>query len=193
MRPLISALSRLRSALAAKAQEFDSIVKIGRTHLQDATPVRLGQEFGGYARQVELGIRRLEKLRDTLGELPLGGTAVGTGLNTDPQFARRAIGHLSKLTGLQFEEAKDHFEAQGGKDAIVETSGALKTLAVSLTKIANDIRWLASGPRCGIGEIYLPETQPGSSIPLRTRRPRPSPSFRSSRSSSPAATRSWPR
>src|SRR5437867_180096 len=163
-RPLISALSRLRSALTAKAQEFDSIVKIGRTHLQDATPVRLGQEFGGYARQVELGIRRLEKLRDTLGELPLGGTAVGTGLNTDPQFARRAIGHLSKLTGLQFEEAKDHFEAQGGKDAIVETSGALKTLAVSLTKIANDIRWLASGPRCGIGEIYLPETQPGSSI-----------------------------
>ena len=161
---LIPALQKLRKALAAKAKEFDRIVKIGRTHLQDATPVRLGQEFGGYARQIQLGIRRLEKLHDTLGELPLGGTAVGTGINTHPKFAGKAIGYLSKLTGLKFREAEDHFEAQGGKDAIVETSGVLKTIAVSLTKIANDVRWLASGPRCGIGEISLPETQPGSSI-----------------------------
>jgi fumarate hydratase, class II len=163
-RSLIPALRKLQSALEAKAKEFDSIVKIGRTHLQDATPVRLGQEFGGYARQVELGVRRLEKLRDTLGELPLGGTAVGTGINTDPAFPPAAIQHLSRITGLQFAEAKNHFEAQGGKDAIVEASGALKTIAVSFTKIANDVRWLASGPRCGIGEIILPETQPGSSI-----------------------------
>jgi fumarate hydratase class II len=161
---LVPALRKLQLALEAKAKEFDSIVKIGRTHLQDATPVRLGQEFGGYARQVELGIRRLEKLRDTLGELPLGGTAVGTGINTDPAFPPATIQHISKLTGLQFAEAKNHFEAQGGKDAIVEASGALKTIAVSLTKIANDIRWLGSGPRCGVGEIILPETQPGSSI-----------------------------
>jgi fumarate hydratase class II len=161
---LIPPLQKLRKALAAKAKEFDPIVKIGRTHLQDATPVRLGQEFGGYARQVQLGIRRVEKLRDTLGELPLGGTAVGTGINTHPKFAAKAIGYLSKMTGLRFREAEDHFEAQGGKDAIVETSGTLRTIAVSLTKIANDIRWLASGPRCGIGEISLPETQPGSSI-----------------------------
>ena len=161
---LIPALQKLRKALAAKAKEFDRIVKIGRTHLQDATPVRLGQEFGGYARQVQLGIRRLEKLRDTLGELPLGGTAVGTGINTHPKFAAKATAYLSKMTGLKFREAEDHFEAQAAKDAIVETSGALKTIAVSLTKIANDIRWLGSGPRCGIGEIRLPETQPGSSI-----------------------------
>ena len=113
---------------------------------------------------MQLGIRRLEKLRDTLTELPLGGTAVGTGINTHPRFAGKAIEHLSQLTGLQFREAKNHFEAQSAKDAIVEASGALKTIAVSLTKIANDIRWLASGPRCGIGEIRLPETQPGSSI-----------------------------
>ena len=163
-RSLIPALQRLQLALESKAKEFDAIVKIGRTHLQDATPVRLGQEFGGYARQVELGIRRLEKLRDTLSELPLGGTAVGTGINTDPAFPPATIQHLSKIVGIQFTEAKNHFEAQGGKDAIVEASGALKTIAVSLTKIANDIRWLGSGPRCGIGEIILPETQPGSSI-----------------------------
>jgi fumarate hydratase, class II len=163
-RALIPALRKLQKALAGKAREFDSIVKIGRTHLQDATPVRLGQEFGGYARQVQLSIRRLEKLRDTLGELPLGGTAVGTGINTHPKFAATAISYLSKLTGLKFREAEDHFEAQGGKDAIVEASGVLKTIAVSLTKVANDIRWLGSGPRCGIGEIQLPETQPGSSI-----------------------------
>src|SRR5262249_44272728 len=163
-RGLIPALRTLKKALAARAKEFASIVKIGRTHLQDATPIRLGQEFGGYARQAQLSIRRLEKLRDTLSELPLGGTAVGTGINTHPKFAAKAIAHLSKLTGLKFREAGNHFEAQGGKDAIVETSGVLKTIAVSLTKIANDIRWLASGPRCGIGEIALPETQPGSSI-----------------------------
>ena len=161
---LIPALKKLQTALAAKAVEFDSIVKIGRTHLQDATPIRLGQEFGGYARQIELGIRRLEKLKDTLGELALGGTAVGTGINTDPGFAARAIEHLSQLTGLHFEEAKNHFEAESAKDAVVEASGVLKTIAVSLTKIANDTRWLASGPRCGIGEIRLPDTQPGSSI-----------------------------
>ena len=163
-RSLIPALRKLQTALERKAKEFDSIVKIGRTHLQDATPVRLGQQFGGYARQVELGIRRLEKLRDTLGELALGGTAVGTGINTHPKFPPAAIRHLKKLTDLPFTEAKNHFEAQGAKDAIVETSGALKTIAASLTKIANDIRWLSSGPRCGIGEIILPATQPGSSI-----------------------------
>src|SRR5437867_4505183 len=163
-RSLIPAQRKLQRSLAANANEFDSIVKIGRTHLQDATPVRLGQEFGGYARQMQLGIRRLEKLRDMLGELPLGGTAVGTGINTHPKFAAKAIQHLSKLTNLKFREAEDHFEAQGAKDAIVEASGVLKTIAASLTKIANDIRWLGSGPRCGIGEIHLPETQPGSSI-----------------------------
>ena len=161
---LIPALRKLQKALNLKAAEFDSVVKIGRTHLQDATPVRLGQEFGGYARQVRLGISRLEKLRETLGELPLGGTAVGTGINTHPKFAASAIRHLSKLTGLNLREAGDHFEAQSAKDSIVEASGTLKTIAVSLTKIASDIRLLASGPRCGIGEITLPETQPGSSI-----------------------------
>ena len=163
-RSLIPALRKLQAALAARAEEFDSIVKIGRTHLQDATPVRLGQEFGGFARQIELGVRRLERLRESLAELPLGGTAVGTGINTDPRFPAAAIQHLSTITGIPFSEAKNHFEAQGGKDAVVEASGVLKTVAVSLTKIANDIRWLASGPRCGIGEINLPETQPGSSI-----------------------------
>ena len=164
-RSLIPALRKLQKALAAKAREFDSIVKIGRTHLQDATPIRLGQEFGGYARQVQLGIRRLEKLRDTMSELPLGGTAVGTGINTHPGFPAKAIRRLSKLTGLKFREAENHFEAQSAKDAVVEASGVLKTIAVSLTKIANDIRWLASGPRCGIGEISLPETQPQAPCP----------------------------
>src|SRR5437867_753668 len=163
-RSLIPALRKLRKGLAAKAREFDPIVKIGRTHLQDATPIRLGQEFGGYARQVQLGIHRLEKLRETLGELALGGTAVGTGINTHPKFAAKAIAHISRLTGLKLREADDHFEAQSSKDAIVEASGILKTVAVSLTKIASDIRLLASGPRCGIGEIALPEVQPGSSI-----------------------------
>jgi fumarate hydratase class II len=163
-RLLSPGLRKLQRALAAKAKEFDGIVKIGRTHLQDATPVRLGQEFGGYARQAQLSLRRLDKLRDTLGELPLGGTAVGTGINTDPKFASKTIAQLSKLTGVKFREAEDHFEAQSAKDAIVETSAILKTIAVTLTTIANNVRWLASGPRCGIGEINLPETQPGSSI-----------------------------
>jgi fumarate hydratase, class II len=161
---LIPAMQKLKSALSAKAVEFDDVVKIGRTHLQDATPVRLGQEFGGYARQVELGIERLMRVRPSLEELALGGTAVGTGINTDPEFPRRAIEHLSQITGMRLTEAANHFEAQGSKDAIVELSGVLKTIAVSLTKIANDIRLLGSGPRCGIGEIQLPDTQPGSSI-----------------------------
>ena len=161
---LIPALQKLKTALSAKAQEFDDVVKIGRTHLQDATPVRLGQEFAGYARQVELGIDRLKRVRPSLEELALGGTAVGTGINTHPEFPQRAIKYLSEITGLRLKEATDHFEAQGSKDAIVELSGVLKTIAVSLTKIANDVRLLGSGPRCGIGEIQLPPTQPGSSI-----------------------------
>jgi len=161
---LIPAMEKLRRALRAKARQFDRIVKVGRTHLQDATPIRLGQEFSGYARQIELGIHRLGNLRATLGELPLGGTAVGTGINTDPRFPKATIRNISKLTGIRFREAENHFEAQGAKDAIVEASGVLKTIAASLMKIANDIRWLGSGPRCGIGEIVLPETQPGSSI-----------------------------
>ena len=164
VRSLIPALRKLQKALSSKEKEFNSIIKIGRTHLQDATPVRLGQEFGGYARQIQLGLRRLERLQDTLRELPLGGTAVGTGINSHPKFASKAIQHLSRLTGLKLVEAENHFEAQASRDAIVEASGALRTIAVSLTKIANDIRLLASGPRCGIGEIALPEVQPGSSI-----------------------------
>ncbi len=164
MQALIPALRKLHAALSAKAKEFDAVVKIGRTHLQDATPVRLGQEFSGYARQVELSLERLQKALDSLLELPLGGTAVGTGINTDPRFARLTIRELSNSMGIRFREAKNHFEAQGARDAIVETSGSLKTIAVSLTKIANDIRWLGSGPRCGIGEIRIPDTQPGSSI-----------------------------
>jgi fumarate hydratase class II len=161
---LIPALRRLHRALFTKHREFDRIVKIGRTHLQDATPIRLGQEFSGYARQVEMGIHRLEQLRGPLGELALGGTAVGTGLNTHPEFPKRVIALLCRETGLSLREAQNHFEAQASKDAVVEASGALRTVAAGLMKIANDIRWLASGPRCGIGEIVLPETQPGSSI-----------------------------
>jgi fumarate hydratase, class II len=161
---LVPALSNLRSALEEKARTFDGIVKIGRTHLNDATPIRLGQEFSGYVRQVELGIARIKEASRGLEELALGGTAVGTGINTHPEFAGRTIEIISKETALPFREAENHFEAQAARDAIVHVSGALKTLAVSLTKIANDIRWLASGPRCGIGEIALPDTQPGSSI-----------------------------
>ena len=161
---LIPALTRLQKALARKAKEFDRIVKIGRTHLQDATPVRLGQEFGGYARQIELGIQRVERAREALSEVALGGTAVGTGLNCHPKFSARVMAIISKETGCSFKEAKNHFEAQSAQDSLVEASGELKTIAVSLLKIANDIRWLGSGPRCGIGEINLPETQPGSSI-----------------------------
>jgi len=163
-RELLPALRHLHSALAAKAKEFDGIVKIGRTHLQDATPIRLGQEFSGYARQIELGIARIERSRSSLEELALGGTAVGTGLNAHPEFAARVIARLAKETGCALKEAPNHFEAQAAQDSLVEASGALKTVAVSLMKIANDIRWMGSGPRCGIGEIVLPATQPGSSI-----------------------------
>jgi fumarate hydratase class II len=151
-------------ALSQKASEFKDIPKIGRTHLQDAVPMRLGQEFSGYARQVELGIQRLQATETRLKELALGGTAVGTGLNTHPAFAREVIKHLNEITGIEFQEAENHFEAQAARDAAVEVSGQLRSLAVSLVKIANDIRWLASGPRCGIGEITLPALQPGSSI-----------------------------
>jgi fumarate hydratase class II len=161
---MIPGLKNLHRALRTKGKEFHPILKIGRTHLQDATPVRLGQEFGGYARQVQLGIRRIQKAMESLYELPLGGTAVGTGINTHPFFAKKAISMLNERTGERFHEAVDHFEAQGTKDALVEMSGALKTVAVSLTKIANDIRWMGSGPRCGIGELRVPETQPGSSM-----------------------------
>ncbi|MGH7834910.1 MAG: class II fumarate hydratase [Candidatus Binatia bacterium] len=163
-RELLPALEALRRALESKAREFDRIIKIGRTHLADATPVRLGQEFGGYARQIELGIERIRTAAAGLEELALGGTAVGTGINTHPAFAEKTITKISAMTGLSFREAKDHFEAQAAKDAVVQVSGTLKTLAVTLTKIANDLRWLSSGPRCGIGEIGLPDTQPGSSI-----------------------------
>ncbi len=158
------ALRELHGALVNKTQEFHDVMKIGRTHLQDATPIRLGQEFSGYASQVEHGIKRLEKVEEFLGELPLGGTAVGTGINTHPEFARRTIGGIAMGTGLRLREAPNHFEAQAAIDALVETSGALKTVAVSLIKIANDIRLLGSGPRCGLGELKLPATQPGSSI-----------------------------
>src|SRR5690606_24710473 len=160
----IPALEALQASLARKAEEFDDIIKIGRTHLQDATPIRLGQEFSGYARQVELGIERLKQAREGLLELALGGTAVGTGVNTHPRFAQEAIALIAERTGIPFREAENHFEAQAAKDAVVFASGALKTVATSLMKIANDIRWLGSGPRCGIGEILLPELQPGSSI-----------------------------
>jgi fumarate hydratase class II len=161
---LLPALEKLHAALRFKAEEFDPIVKIGRTHLADATPIRLGQEFSGYARQIELGLERMKTAGGGLEELALGGTAVGTGLNTHPEFPARTIEKISQMTELLFREAKNHFEAQAAKDAVVQVSGSLKTLAVSLTKIANDIRWLGSGPRCGIGEIGLPDTQPGSSI-----------------------------
>jgi fumarate hydratase class II len=161
---LIPALNHLADALSRKATEFDGIVKIGRTHLQDATPIRLGQEFSGYAQQAHLGAMRAEKALRALRELPLGGTAVGTGINSHPDFASHAIKAIAQKTGIDFVEAKNHFEAQAAKDGVVEASGQLRTIAISLTKIANDIRWLSSGPRCGIGEISLPATQPGSSI-----------------------------
>jgi len=161
---LIPALFALQEALGEKAGEFDLIIKIGRTHLQDATPVRLGQTFSGYARQVAAAIRRLETACEGLYELPLGGTAVGTGINTHPEFAARVIKGLAETTGLPFREAINHFEAQSAKDAVVTASGALKSCAVALFKIANDIRFLGSGPRCGYGELVLPAVQPGSSI-----------------------------
>ena len=161
---LVPALSHLAEALEKKAQQFDDVVKIGRTHLQDATPIRLGQEISGYAHQAKLSVERAHKAIRCLRELPLGGTAVGTGINSHPDFAKQAVAVIAQKTGIDFVEAKNHFEAQAAKDGVVEASGQLKTIAVSLTKIANDIRWLASGPRCGIGEISIPSTQPGSSI-----------------------------
>ena len=161
---LLPSLTNLEAALAAKAKEFWDVLKIGRTHLMDATPVRLGQEFKGFARQAELSIARAKKAIEALLELPLGGTAVGTGLNCHPDFPARAIALLAEKTGIPFREAADHFEAQNAKDGLVEASGQIKTIATSLFKIANDVRWLSSGPQCGIGEISLPATQPGSSI-----------------------------
>ncbi len=161
---LLPALGDLCKTLGKKAREFDDIVTIARTHLQDATPIRLGQIFGGYFRQVTLITSELERAMDGLCELPLGGTAVGTGLNTHPEFAQKVISGLSEVTKLPLREAKDHFAAQAGKEQVVAASGALKTTAVALFKIANDIRFLASGPRCGLGELQLPTVQPGSSI-----------------------------
>ncbi len=161
---LLPAMAELSEALRRKADEFKDIIKIGRTHLQDAVPMALGQEFSGYAAQVEHCSQRVTAALDGLYELPLGGTAVGTGLNALPGFASAVIAELASRTGLPFREASNHFEAQAAKDAISFMSGALKTCAVALTKIANDIRWLASGPRSGLGELQLPETQPGSSI-----------------------------
>lgn len=161
---LIPALEHLHKALAAKAIEFDPILKSGRTHLMDATPIRLGQEFGGYADQVAKGVERAARARDALLDLALGGTAVGTGINRRPPFPANAIAYIAEDTKLPFREARNHFEAQGGRDGCVEASGELKTIACSLFKIANDIRWLGSGPRTGLCEINLPATQPGSSI-----------------------------
>ena len=161
---LLPALDALHATLAAKARELDPVVKLGRTHLMDATPLRLGQEFSGYARQVELARARVAAASDALAELALGGTAVGTGLNAPPGFAARAIARISTASGLAFQEAANHFEAQGARDAAVEVSGQLRGLAVALSKIAADVRLLASGPRGGLGEIELPAIQPGSSI-----------------------------
>jgi fumarate hydratase class II len=161
---LIPALAHMRDALSAKAKAFDGVMKSGRTHLMDATPVRLGQEFAGYAAQVGKGIERVRAAGAQLEELALGGTAVGTGINTDPQFAPKSITRIAKATGISFREADDHFEAQGAKDAAVDTAGALNTIATSLMKIADDIRWMGSGPTSGIHEIRLPAIQPGSSI-----------------------------
>ncbi|MEU5836469.1 class II fumarate hydratase [Streptomyces diacarni] len=161
---LVPALEHLAGSLEAKAGEFAQVVKSGRTHLMDATPVTLGQEFGGYAAQMRYGVERLRASLPRLAELPLGGTAVGTGINTPPGFAAAVIEEVARGTGLPLTEARDHFEAQGARDALVETSGQLRTVAVGLTKISNDLRWMASGPRTGLAEIALPDLQPGSSI-----------------------------
>jgi fumarate hydratase class II len=163
-RDLVPALEHLSASLERKAREFAEVVKPGRTHLMDATPVTLGQEFGGYAAQVAYGVERLQSTLPRLGELPLGGTAVGTGINTPPGFATAVIGRLVEATGLPLSEARNHFEAQGARDSLVECSGQLRTIAVSLYKISNDLRWMGSGPRAGLGEIVLPDLQPGSSI-----------------------------
>ncbi len=161
---LVPALNHLEAALSRKATEFATVVKSGRTHLMDATPVTLGQEFGGYAASMHLGVERLLTALPRIGELPLGGTAVGTGINTPPGFAQKVIARLAESMQLPLTEARDHFEAQGSRDALVEASGALRVVAVSLYKMANDLRWMSSGPRTGLGEIHLPDLQPGSSI-----------------------------
>src|SRR5262245_53273276 len=161
---LVGSVRRLRDTLAEKSRAFDEIVKIGRTHLQDATPLTLGQEFSGYVAQLDHGLRHVEETLPHLRELALGGTAVGTGLNAHPEFATRVAAVLSRLTGQAFVSAPNKFEALAAHDALVFAHGVLKTLAASLTKIANDVRWLASGPRCGIGELTIPENEPGSSI-----------------------------
>ena len=163
-RELIPALGHLQAMLERKAREFDAVIKSGRTHLMDATPIRLGQEFGGYASQVEHGIERVKTTLPDLRELAIGGTAVGTGLNTHPEFGRRVADEVGRLADTSFREARNHFEAQGAQDAPTWTSGALNTVAASLIKIANDVRLMNSGPRCGLGEITLPAIQPGSSI-----------------------------
>ncbi len=161
---LLPALQNLAKRLGEKACQFWEVVKIGRTHLQDATPIRLGQEISGYSAQAQLSASRTEKAVAALRELPIGGTAVGTGINSHPEFGKRMAARLTERTGIQFVEAGNHFEAQAAKDAVAEASGLVRTIAISLTKIANDIRWLASGPRCGLGELIIPATQPGSSI-----------------------------
>ncbi|GAB3600085.1 class II fumarate hydratase [Kineococcus gypseus] len=161
---LVPALEHLEASLRRKAQEFAGVVKSGRTHLMDATPVTLGQEFAGYAAQVRRGVERVRGTVVRVAEVPLGGTAVGTGINTPPGFPQRVIELLAADTGLPLTEAEDHFEAQGARDALVELSGALRTVAVSLTKVCNDLRWMGSGPRTGLGELRLPDLQPGSSI-----------------------------
>jgi fumarate hydratase class II len=162
---LLPALSALAKSLRAKARAWDRHVKIGRTHLMDATPIRVGQVFGGYAAAIELAVERATHARDALaGNLPIGGTAVGTGINAHPRLGRTVSALLSKDLGIRFSEAGNHFEAQATRDCVVDASGDLRTIAVSLTKVANDIRWLGSGPRCGLGELVLPATQPGSSI-----------------------------
>ena len=164
VRDLVPALEHLADSLERKRDEFASVVKSGRTHLMDATPVTLGQEFGGYAAQVRYGVERLQSTLPRVAELPLGGTAVGTGINSPPGFGGRVIAEVAAATGLPLTEARDHFEAQGARDGLVELSGQLRTIAVGLTKIANDLRWMGSGPRAGLGEINLPDLQPGSSI-----------------------------
>ena len=164
LRDLVPALEHLAESLERKASEFATAVKSGRTHLMDATPVTLGQEFGGYAAQMRKGIERLQAALPRVAEVPLGGTAVGTGINTPPGFPQRVIALLAEETGLPLTEASDHFEAQGARDGLVELSGQLRTIAVSLTKICNDLRWMSSGPRTGLAEIHLPDLQPGSSI-----------------------------
>ena len=163
-RNLVPALQRFADVLSKKAQEWDRIIKIGRTHLADATPLRLGQEFGGFARQLELSVGRAERALQAVLELPVGGTAVGTGINTHPEFGGRVAAVLAEQTGIPFVEAKNHFEANAQRDGLVECHGQLKTIAVTLFNVANNIRWLGSGPRCGFDEVMIPDLQPGSSI-----------------------------